>query len=316
MASQDWFSKDFYATLGVPKDADQDAVKKAYRKLARDLHPDRNPGNAGAEKRFKEVGEAYAVLSDGDQRKQYDAVRAMGGGARFQAGGRGGSAADFEDVMGGMFGGAGGPGGGRFQSGGFDDLLSGLFGGGHRGPTRGSDIAAAVEVGFREAAEGATVTLGTDGQRITTRLPVGVKDGQRIKVPGKGRPGSGGGPAGDLLLTVRVKKHPVFTADGLNLKVRVPVRFDEAVLGAQVEVPTLSGAKVTVKIPSGTASGTVLRVRGRGLTGRQNTGDLLVTVDIAVPKKLSRGAKKALAALVEELGDEDPRAALYANATA
>ena len=175
MASQDWFSKDFYATLGVPKSADQAAIKKAYRSLAKELHPDRNPGNASAEKRFKDVGEAYAVLSDADQRKQYDSIRAMGGGARFQAGGPGG--AGFEDVFGGMFGGAQ-PGGA-----GFDDILSQMFGGGaQRGPQRGSDIGAVTEVSFREAAQGATVTLGLDTQRVTTRLPVGVQDGQKIRV--------------------------------------------------------------------------------------------------------------------------------------
>ncbi|HYP73482.1 MAG TPA: DnaJ domain-containing protein, partial [Microbacterium sp.] len=184
MASQDWFSKDFYATLGVPKDADQATVKKAYRQLAKELHPDRNPGNAQAEKRFKDVGEAYAVLSDADQRKQYDAVRAMGGGGpRFQAGG--GGAQGFEDVFGGMFGGAQQAGGA-----GFDDILSQMFGGGgyQRGPQKGSDIAAVTEVSFREAAQGATVTLGLDGQRVSTRIPVGVQDGQKIRVPGKGRP--------------------------------------------------------------------------------------------------------------------------------
>ncbi|WP_062528596.1 DnaJ C-terminal domain-containing protein [Demequina rhizosphaerae] len=322
MASQDWFNKDFYATLGVSKDASQDEVKKAYRKLARDLHPDRNPGDKTAEQRFKDVGEAYAVLSNDSDRQQYDQIRAMGGGARFQAGGPGG-AGNFEDMFGGMFGG-GMPGGGgnvRFQTGGaggggFEDILGGLFGGGgyQRGPQKGGDLAAAVEVSFRQAAEGSTVTLGTDGGRISTRLPVGVKDGQRIRVPGKGRPGANGGPAGDLLLTVHVQKHPVFTTDGLNLKARLPVRFDEAALGAQVAVPTLAGDTVKVKVPPGTQSGTTLRVKGRGLTSKKGTGDLLVTVEVAVPHKLSRDAKKAVEALAETLGGEDPRASLYKDA--
>ncbi|MDN4479198.1 DnaJ C-terminal domain-containing protein [Demequina sp. SYSU T00039] len=321
MPSQDWFNKDFYATLGVSKDADADAIKKAYRKLARDLHPDRNPGDAAAEKRFKEVGEAYAVLSDTEDRQQYDAIRAMGGGgARFQAGGGGaGGAAGFEDILGGMFGG-GGRGGAQFRTsgggtGGFEDILGSMFGGGfQRGPQKGGDIAAAVEVTFRDAAEGSTVTLGSDGQRITTRLPVGVKDGQRIRVPGKGRPGSNGGPAGDLLLTVHVQRHPVFTIDGLNLKMKLPVRFDEAALGAHVEVPTLSGERVKVKVPSGTQSGTVLRVKGRGLASKKGTGDLMVTVEVAVPRKLSRDAKKALEALTDATAGEDPRASLYTEA--
>lgn len=320
MASQDWFNKDFYATLGVSKDADADAIKKAYRKLARDLHPDRNPGDTAAEKRFKEVGEAYAVLSDAEDRQQYDSIRAMGGGARFQAGGPGGGAGSFEDMLGGMFGGAG-RGGAQFRTsgapgGGFEDILGGLFGGGgfQRGPQKGGDLAAAVEVSFRDAAEGATVTLGSDGARITTRLPVGVKDGQRIRVPGKGRPGSNGGPAGDLMLTVHVQKHPVFTTDGLNLRMRLPVRFDEAALGAHVEVPTLGGERVKLKIPSGTQSGTVLRVKGRGLASKKGTGDLLVTVEVAVPRKLSREAKKALETLTEATAGDDPRASLFTDA--
>lgn len=190
-----------------------------------------------------------------------------------------------------------------------------MFGGGfQRGPQKGGDIAAAVEVTFRDAAEGSTVTLGSDGTRITTRLPVGVKDGQRIRVPGKGRPGANGGPAGDLLLTVHVQRHPVFTVDGLNLKMKLPVRFDEAALGAHVEVPTLTGDRVKVKVPSGTQSGTVLRVKGRGLVSKKGTGDLLVTVEVAVPRKLSREAKKALEALTEAIEGDDPRASLYTEA--
>ncbi|WP_062305924.1 DnaJ C-terminal domain-containing protein [Demequina subtropica] len=319
MASQDWFNKDFYATLGVSKESSQDDIKKAYRKLARDLHPDRNPGDAASEKRFKDVGEAYAVLSDGEQRKQYDAVRAMGGGARFQAGGAGG-AGGFEDILGGMFGGGGGT---RFQTGGaggaggFEDILSGMFGGGgfNRGPQKGGDLAAAVEVSFRQAAEGATVALSTSNGRVSTRLPVGVRDGQRIRVPGKGRAGTNGGPAGDLLLTVHVQKHPVFTADGLNLRVRVPVRFDEAALGAQVEVPTLTGDRVKVKVPGGTQSGTTLRVKGKGLSSRKGTGDMLVTIEVMVPQKLSRDSKKALEALMSTFRDEDPREALFKDSS-
>ncbi|WP_062517064.1 DnaJ C-terminal domain-containing protein [Demequina gelatinilytica] len=320
MASQDWFNKDFYATLGVSKEASQEDIKKAYRKLARDLHPDRNPGDAASEKRFKDVGEAYAVLSSTEDRKQYDAVRAMGGGARFQAGGAGG-AGGFEDILGGMFGGGGG--GTRFQtsgaggSGGFEDILSGMFGGGgfNRGPQKGSDLAAAVEVSFRQAAEGATVALTTSNGRVSTRLPVGVRDGQRIRVPGKGRAGANGGPAGDLLLTVHVQKHPVFTADGLNLRVRVPVRFDEAALGAQVEVPTLTGDRVKVKVPGGTQSGTTLRVKGKGLSSRKGTGDMLVTIEVMVPQKLSRESKKALEALMSTFRDEDPRESLFKDSS-
>lgn len=313
MTSQDWFSKDFYAALGVPKHASAEEIKKAYRKLAKELHPDRNPGDASAEKRFKDVGEAYGVLADAEQRKQYDAIRAMGGGARFQAGGPGGGG--YEDVFSGMFGG-GAPGGQQYRAQGFEDILGNLFGGGaRRGPQQGSDVAAATEVTFRQAAEGATVRLGMATGTVSARLPAGVRDGQRIRLRGKGRPGVNGGPAGDLLLTVHVAKHPVFSMDGHHLKARLPVSFDEAVLGAVVEVPTLDGDKVKVKVPAGTSSGTVLRVKGRGLRTKDGQGDLLATVEVAVPKKLSKAAKEALQTFALETASEEPRAALYRDAS-
>ncbi|WP_291380444.1 DnaJ C-terminal domain-containing protein [Demequina sp.] len=311
MTSQDWFNKDFYATLGVPKDASQADIKKAYRKLARELHPDRHPNDAAAERRFKEVGEAYGVVSDAEQRKQYDAIRAMGGGARFQAGGGGaGGAQGFEDVFGGLFGG-----GGATRGQGFEDILGGLFGGGRaRGPQKGADLAAATEVSFREAAQGATVTLGIDGQRVSTRLPVGVTDGQKIRLRGKGRAGANGGPAGDIILTIHVGKHPVFTVDGRNLRINLPVSFDEAVLGATVEVPTLAGERVKVKIAPGTSSGATLRVKGKGLVAKEGAGDLLVRVEVAVPSKVSKAAKEALQAFALATAADDPRARLYDDA--
>ncbi len=312
MASQDWFNKDFYAVLGVPKGADDATIKKAYRKLARTLHPDANPGDPTAEAKFKDVGEAYAVLSDKENRKQYDAVRAMGGGARFQPGGGGG--AGFEDAFSGMFG------GGRRSGGtppGFEDLLGNLFGrGGYSmGPQPGGDLAAATEVSFRQAAEGATVRLNVGGRNVSTRLPVGVRDGQKIRLRGKGQKSPNGGPSGDLVLTVHVASHPVFVADGSNLRVRVPVTFTEAALGAEVEVPTLDGSTVRVKVPSGTASGTTLRVKGRGLKAKKGTGDLLATVEVRVPSKLSSRAKDALEAVADEFTAGDLRADLYRKAT-
>lgn len=307
MTSQDWFNKDFYAILGVPKGASATDIKKAYRKAAKDNHPDRHPGDAAAEKRFKEMGEAYAVLSDAEQRKQYDGVRAMGGGGpRFQAGGPGG--AGFEDAFGGVFT------GGSTRGQGFEDILGGLFGGFNRGPQKGNDIAAATEVTFRQAAEGATVTLGLDGGKISTRLPAGVADGQKIRLRGKGRAGSNGGPAGDLILTVHVAKHPVFTIDGKNLRMSLPVSFDEAALGATVEVPTLTGERVKVKVASGTSSGTTLRVKGKGIVGKEGAGDLLVRIDVHVPTKLSKQAREALQAFALETAKEDPRATLYDDA--
>lgn len=308
MSSQDWFSKDFYKVLGVAKDASEADIKKAYRKLAKDLHPDRNPGDSAAEKRFKEVGEAFSVLSDPEQRKQYDAIRAMGGGARFQAGSQDG--AGFEDMFGSMFGGRGGQAN-------MDDILSGLFGGGgfQRGPVKGTDLAAAVEVSFRDAAKGELVSLTIEGRAVQARLPVGVADGQRIRVRGKGRPSPNGGPAGDLILTVHVAKHPVFSIDGKNLRVTVPVSFDEAVLGGTVEVPTLDGERVKVKVAAGTSSGTTLRVKGRGLATKSGTGDLLARIEIAVPGSLSKAAKEALQTFALETASDDPRERLYKDAS-
>jgi molecular chaperone DnaJ len=306
VTSQDWFTKDFYATLGVSQDADESAIKKAYRKLARELHPDARPGDAAAETRFKEVGEAYAVLSDPEQRRQYDAIRAMGGGARFSAGGGG-----FEDAFAGMF-----RGGGRRANGSVEDMLGNLFGGGFSmGPIPGTDLAAAVEVSFRQAAEGATISLDVGGRSVSTRLPVGVKDGQRIRIRGKGQPSRNGGPPGDLILTVHVDAHPVFSADGSNLRVRLPVTVPEAALGAEVEVPTLDGSRVRVKIPAGTSSGTTLRVKGRGLKTKSKTGDLLATVEVRMPSKLSGKAREALASLADETSRDDVRADLYKAAT-
>ncbi len=248
MTGQDWFEKDFYAILGVPKNADDAAIKKAYRKLARTLHPDHNPGDAAAEAKFKDVGEAYAVLSDPEQRKQYDAVRAMaGGGARFAAGagGPGGGAGGFEDVFSGLFGAGAGRGGGRvrYSTSGegvnIDDLLGGMFGGGApaggrfgRRAQRGADLQATTTLPFRQAVIGSTVTLGVDGRTVTARIPPGVRDGQKIRLRGKGRPGVDGGEPGDLVIAVKVEPHPVFSLSGKDLRVTLPVTFAEAALGA------------------------------------------------------------------------------------
>lgn len=336
MTGQDWFEKDFYAILGVPKNADAAAIKKAYRKLARSLHPDHNPGDTAAETRFKEVGEAYAVLSDPEQRQQYDAIRAMaGGGARFSAGpggpAGGAGAAGFEDLFGGLFGaGAGGrPGGAgprvRYQTtgspggggAGFEDLLGNLFGGGgfgQRAPQRGQDLEATTTLPFRQAASGSTVTLTVEGRKVTARIPAGVRDGQKIRLRGKGRPGEAGAPAGDLLIAVRVEPHPVFALDGKDVRVTLPVTFAEAALGAQVEVPTIDGGTVRVKVPEGTPSGRTLRVKGKGLETSKGTGDLLVTVQVTVPQRLSGEARKAVEAFAEATADADPRADLRSRA--
>jgi molecular chaperone DnaJ len=330
MASQDWFEKDFYAILGVPHDADAATIKKTYRKLARDLHPDHNVGDAKAEERFKEIGEAYAVLSDPEQRKEYDAIRAMShGGARFTAGGPGGPSGapgGFEDIFSAF--GQGAPGGQRvrFSTGGgqpnLEDLLGGMFGGGGfggygapAGPRAGSDVQASTRIGFREAVEGSTVTLQSpDLGRITARIPAGVKDGQRIKLRGKGRKGDPGAPAGDLILTVAVDKHPVFGREGDNLTVDLPVTFAEAALGATVAVPTLSGAPVKVKIAPGTPSGRVLRLKGRGVKRGDHQGDLLARVQVVVPQRLTDEAREAIERMRDSEVGHDPRAELFKRA--
>ena len=337
MASQDWFEKDFYAILGVPQDADEAAIKKAYRKLARKHHPDQNPGDAAAEQRFKDVGEAHSVLSDPEKRREYDAIRQMArGGARFTAGGPGGGATNggFEDIFSSMFGGGGGPGGARvrYSTGGggqpdLEDILGGMFGGGGpaygggtgfrapTGPRKGGDLTARTTLSFRDAVNGATVTLGTSsGGQITTRIPAGVKDGQKIRLRGKGQPGDSGAPAGDLILTITVEKHPVFGREGDNLTVDLPVTFAEAALGATVSVPTLDGDPVKVRIAPGTPSGRVLRVKGRGVPRKDSPGDLMAKVAIVVPQRLSDDARAAVETLRELDGGHDPRAELFEKA--
>ena len=324
MAGQDWFEKDFYAELGVPKDADAAAIKKAYRKLARDLHPDRNPGDAAAETRFKNVGEAYSVLSDPEERKQYDAVRAMaGGGARFSAGagGAGGGAGGFEDVFGGMFGGGGGP-GVRYSTGGaggFEDVLQDMFSGGgfssrRRQAQRGGDITTSARLPFRNAVEGSTVQLTTNGRSMNVRIPAGVHDGQKIRLRGKGQAGRGGAEPGDMVVTVNVEPHPVFSLDGHNLRITLPVTFAEAALGATIEVPTLAGDLVRLKLPAGTPSGRTLRIKGRGVETPKVTGDLLVTVQVAVPKKVNAKAKAAIEDYAAATDGHDPREELRSQA--
>lgn len=326
MASQDWFDKDFYKVLGVSKDVTPAELKKVYRKLARKYHPDSNPGDAAAEAKFKEISEAHSVLGDPEQRKEYDQIRAMGSGARFTAPGSAGQGG-FDDVFGGMFGQGGGARGYTTQQGGnFDDVFSGLFGnggfgsssGGYRGyggPTRGRDVTAHTTIDFLTATRGETITLqASDGKPIKVKIPAGVADGQKIKLRGKGQPSPDGGEAGDIVLTVSVRKHPVFERDGLNLRVNVPVTFTEAALGATIEVPTLGGDPVKLRVAPGTPSGRVLRVKGRGVQTAKGTGDLLAVVQVAVPSHLSAEAEEALKSFAEKLPDENPRDDILARA--
>ena len=316
MANQDWIGKDFYSALGVSKDASAEEIKKAYRKLARQYHPDKNPGNAAAEERFKEVGEAYQVLSNEEDRKQYDAIRAFGaGGARFTAGG--GGEAGFEDMFSSMFGGSGGSFGKHAQganasSGGFEDIFS-MFGGSGGGSrfgfgssrraSRGEDLVTSVSIPLRQAASGTAVKITTArGRSVTAKIPAGVTDRQKIRVPGKG--GVNGGPDGDILVTVNVEKHPVYELKGKDVYVNVPVSFSEAALGATVKIPTLDGKAVSVKVPEGSSTDKLLRVRGKGLKG----GDMYARLKVAVPKKLSEDARKAVEEFASATSDADPRA--------
>lgn len=334
MASQDWVDKDFYAVLGVSKDASEADIKKAYRKLARKYHPDQNPGDGASEKKFKEVTEANSVLSDPEERQQYDAIRAMGSGARFSAPGSGAggpAGGGFEDMFGGLFNtgadrGRSGPttgdippefadlfGGFGGRSGGF----GGRPGGGGFGgpPTKGADRTASTSISFAGAMRGTTISLrAADGEVIDVRIPAGIKDGQKVRSRGKGSPGAAG--AGDLIVTVSVKDHPFFHRDGNNLRVQVPISFDEAALGATIEVPTLDGS-VRVKVPAGSSSGRVLRVKGRGVKsskGSTPAGDLLVELQVEVPSSLSDDARAAVEAFAAATAGHHPRAGLAGKA--
>ena len=301
MASQDWIEKDFYKILGVSKDVSDADLKKAYRKLAKDKHPDLHPGDAAAEARFKDISEAYDVLSEAEQRREYDAIKAMGGGARFQAGGQG---AGFEDVFSNLFGGGG------FQGGGFPGF--GGFGG--FGPQRGQDLSTTASINFIDSVNGTTVKLNLRNDSVSVKVPAGIQDGQKLKVKGKGQPSPNGGPAGDLVVTIKVKPHAVFTRDGDNIRVSVPVTFAEATLGATIEVPVLGGDPVKLKVAAGTPNGRTLRVKGKGVQFGSRQGDLLATVEVMVPAHLPAKAKKLLEQFDAELPDENPRRDLISRA--
>ena len=295
MAQRDWAEKDYYKVLGVSKEASKEDIKRAYRKLAQKYHPDANKGNDQAETRFKEISEAHAVLSNPEKRAEYDEMRRLfeaGGDRIYGYGPEGGGGVRIN--IGDLF--------GDQRSGSvFEDLLGGV---GFRTQRRGEDLESEVTLSFDEAIAGSTLTL-ENGSRV--RVPPGVGDGARIRVGGKGGRGVQGGPPGDLYVRVHVTPHPIFgRGKNGNLEISVPVTFTEAALGTKAEVPTLDGS-VTVKVPSGTSSGKVLRVKGRGAPRpRGGNGDLLVTIEVQVPQKLSRKEK----ALLEEFAamhDESPR---------
>lgn len=379
MAPQrEWLEKDYYEVLDVSKDASQDELKKAYRKLARANHPDANPDDAKAEQRFKEVGEAYAVLGDEESRREYDEIRRLGaagfggggaGGGGFPGGFGGGAAgsADLGDLLGSLFGQAGAGGAGGFPG--------GAGAGARRRPRKGADLRAEVHLTFEDALAGVRTTLRVTGdgacdtcggsgaapgtsrsrctvcggrgqvtvdqgpfsfaqpcqacggrgtrvetpcatcdgegrvvkpRQLTVKIPAGVRDGAVIRVAGRGGPGPGGGPSGDVLVTVHVEAHPRFGRRGDDVTLDVPVGFTEAALGTKLRIPSPHGTTRTIKVPSGTASGRTFRLRGEGAPKRGGgRGDLLATVKVQVPTKVSREHKQLLEQLAEH---EDPEA--------
>ncbi len=376
MSAKDYYEKDFYAALGVSKTATAAEIKKAYRKLARDFHPDKNPGNKQAEDKFKSASEAYDVLSDDNKRKEYDEARAAVSTGAFrgfggQPGGSGAGGFDINDLL--------RNGGG---AGGLGDIFGGLFnrgGSNGRAPRakRGNDVETEVRIAFGESVSGVTVPLrltdrstcptclgtgarpGTSphncpvcngtglttrnqgsfafsepcancrgsgsivddpcptchGDRtvvqsrtLSTRIPAGVSDGQRIRLAGKGEAGSGGGPHGDLFVVVHVTPHELFGRSGDNLTLSVPVTYPELVFGTELTVPTLTGS-VRLRVSAGTATGRKLRVKGAGVKRKDSTGDLIVTVEVAVPQRVSDEAKAALEAYAAAATD-DPRPAI------
>jgi molecular chaperone DnaJ len=296
MASQDWVEKDFYKILGVAKDVPEAELKKVYRKLAKANHPDLHPGDAKAEARFKDISEAYDVLSDKNQRKEYDAIRAMGGGARFQQGP--GSSGGFEDVFSNLFGGGGFPGG---------------FGG-FGGPQRGQDLTTSSTIDFIDSIKGTTLKIKVGNDTVSLKVPAGIHDGQKLKLAGKGQSSPNGGPKGDLVVSIKVKTHPVFSRDGDNVRVSVPVTIAEAILGATIQVPLLGEAPVKLKVAPGTPNGRTLRVKGKGVQRQGHEGDLLATVEIAVPSHVNEKAKALIEQFDKELPEEDPRADLIQRA--
>jgi len=305
----DWLEKDLYAVLGVAQDADSKSIKRAYRKLARELHPDTHPDDAGAAERFKGVTAAYDVLGDETKRAEYDEFRrAVAGAGRWDRDGGtwaspepGGFAGDDEAWT--TFDGSTWT---NFDTGNIDDFLNRVMGRAGRrasGPARGNDLEAVLDLSFEDAVQGLTteVTLNRpDGAHtFKVRVPTGVDDGQRIRLTGKGGPGVNGGPAGDLYAVVRVAPHAVFGRSGLDLVVDASVGWPEAVLGTEIDVPTLGGPPVRLRVPAGTPHGRILRARGRGVRTDKATGDLLVRIRLTVPGEITEEQRQAVQAVAE-----------------
>jgi molecular chaperone DnaJ len=298
MAAKDLYEKDFYKVLGVDKKAAADEIKKKYRALARDLHPDKTKGDSAKEEKFKAVlkrmKSCLMLKSVPNMMKLVSLFER--GGFRAPQGGGGFQGGDFGDVFGG-----GNP----------QDIFANLFGGGRRGPRKGQDLQTEATITFRESVFGTTLDLrlGTDrgqAQNISARVPTGVTDGAKIRVKGKGAQGEAG--PGDLFIQLHVKPHPIFSRKGENLTITLPVTFAEAALGADIKVPTMAGDDVTVRIAPGTPNGRTLRVKGRGIVKGSTTGDLLVTVEVQVPQRVDGKALEALKKFAEETAAEHVRA--------
>ena len=302
--------RDYYQVLGVSKSASADEIKKSYRKLAKQYHPDANQDDKSAQAKFSEITEAYEVLSDSDKRAKYDQygqhwnkVQGGPGGGGFNpfGGGGGGGAAgfDFEDLLGGMFGGGGGRGGSPFG------------GGGRRAqPTKGANVETEIRIPFQMGITGGEYELTVNGERLTVKVPAGMDGGGKIRLAGQGNPGSAG--PGDLIVTVRISPHPWFRKDGSNLLVDVPVTPLEAVLGGKVDVPTLMEGTIVMTIPPGTNSGAKLRLRGKGSIDRKTKkqGDQLVVIKVVAPKELS-DEQRQLYQQLQELETTNPREELW-----
>ena len=337
MASENWLTDDFYKALGVSEDASESDIKKAYRKLSRKYHPDLNPGDAAAEKKFKEISEAYDVLSDKKQREEYDQIRRYGasgmggfGGGGFGGGGytgypgadafggfsNGGAGINIDDLLGGLFGGS--TGGSRRRSAGFTSADFGGMGGGGFG-NMGSDFGGAqhaapeesttsTRISLAQAYTGATVTVFLpDGSHTEARIPAGIKDGQKVRLRGKGLRG------GDLKVTVRVSDDSVYSREGNNLVMRAPVTLAEAVDGAVIEVPLPDNTTVKLRLAPGQV-GRRLRAKGRGFKAKGGDGDLLVIPEIVLPTELSAEAKEAFDKFVKLAPQENPRKDLLKKA--
>ncbi len=299
--------RDYYQVLGVSKSASADEIKKSYRKLAKQYHPDANQDDPSAQAKFSEITEAYEVLSDPDKRAKFDQFgqhwsKMQGGPAGghnpFGGGGGGAGGFGFEDLLGGMFGGGGGRGGNP-------------FGGGRRAqPTKGSNVEAEIKVPFQMGINGGEYELTINHERLTVKVPAGMDDGGKIRLAGQGNPGAAG--PGDVIVTVRIAGHPWFRKDGRHLLVDVPITPLEAVLGGKVDVPTLTDGTIVMTIPPGTNSGTKLRLKGKGSVDRKTKqqGDQLVVIKVVAPKELPAD-QQTLYQQLKELDTSNPRQELW-----